>query len=117
MGRVFAGCSGVPIGSAKSNLGHLLAAAGGAALLKILGALEAGVRPPTLGADEPMPELARSPFRLLRAPEPWQDRAPRRAGVSAFGFGGANAHLIIEEWDGIRPARTAVPAAPADVDL
>jgi acyl transferase domain-containing protein/3-hydroxymyristoyl/3-hydroxydecanoyl-(acyl carrier protein) dehydratase len=117
MGRIFADCSGIPIGSAKSNFGHLLAAAGGAALLKVLGALDAGVRPATLGAEDPMPELARSPFRLLGAVEPWEARAPRRAGVSAFGFGGNNVHLIVEEWDGTSPARASIPAAAPDVDL
>lgn len=98
--RVFEGCQDVPIGSLKSNLGHLITAAGAAALLKVLGAFEAGVRPPTLHAEAPLAVLADSPFRLLTEPEPWEASGPRRAAVSAFGFGGNNAHLIVEEWKG-----------------
>src|SRR5690606_17553585 len=92
-GRVFAGLDGVPIGSLKSNLGHLVTAAGAAGLLKVIAAMEAGVRPPTLHCEAPHEALAGSPFRLLAEPEPWT--GPRRAAVSAFGFGGNNAHLLV----------------------
>jgi acyl transferase domain-containing protein len=98
LSRVFAGCDAVPIGSLKSNLGHLTSAAGVAGLLKVLGAFKAGVRPPSIGADEPLPQLASSPLRLLREAEDWSCDGPRRAAVSAFGFGGNNAHLIVEEY-------------------
>jgi 3-oxoacyl-(acyl-carrier-protein) synthase/3-hydroxymyristoyl/3-hydroxydecanoyl-(acyl carrier protein) dehydratase/1-acyl-sn-glycerol-3-phosphate acyltransferase len=94
MAAVFAGSSGVPIGSLKSNLGHLITAAGLAGVLKVLGAFRAGVKPPTLHADQPTPALAGTPFRLLTRAEPWT--GPRRAAVSAFGFGGNNAHAILE---------------------
>ena len=99
-GRLFRGLRDVPLGSLKSNLGHLITAAGAAGLIKVLGALRTGIRPPSLAVDEPLPALADSPFRLLQAPEPWERRtdAPRRAAISAFGFGGNNAHLIVEEW-------------------
>lgn len=107
--RVFADAADVPIGSIKSNLGHPLAAAGVAGLLKVLGALEAGVRPPTLGAEEPAESLSGGPLRLVAEPEEWP--GPRRAAVSAFGFGGTNAHLIVDESPG-SGARGAVPAAP-----
>jgi acyl transferase domain-containing protein/3-hydroxymyristoyl/3-hydroxydecanoyl-(acyl carrier protein) dehydratase len=117
LGRLFSGCRGLPLGSLKSNLGHLLAAAGGAALLKVLGALEAGVRPPTLGADEPLVELNGSPFRLLQAAESWEAAHPRRAAVNAFGFGGCNAHLIVEEWNGGRPVRGGTHLSPPRHDL
>ena len=96
MTRVFAGCEDVPIGSLKSNLGHLIAAAGVAGLMKVMAALESGQRPPTLHADIPTDVLRSSPFRLLQRAEDW--RGPRRAAVSAFGFGGNNAHLIVEAW-------------------
>jgi acyl transferase domain-containing protein/3-hydroxymyristoyl/3-hydroxydecanoyl-(acyl carrier protein) dehydratase len=120
-GRVFAACPDLPIGSVKSNVGHLLAVAGGAGLLKVLGAMQAGVRPATLSADDPIGELDGSPLRLLAEPEDWP--GPRRAAVSAFGFGGANAHLIVDAWEGpagaspsrpaAAPARPAPPPAPA----
>ncbi|MEE8525578.1 MAG: beta-ketoacyl synthase N-terminal-like domain-containing protein, partial [Thermoanaerobaculia bacterium] len=101
LGRIYAGPRGesgaIPIGSLKSNLGHLITAAGLAGLLKVLAAMEAGVRPATLHADEPTPAIEDSPFRLLTAPEPWPDDRPRVAAVSAFGFGGNNAHLLVEE--------------------
>ncbi len=99
-GQIFRGLDGVPLGSLKANLGHLITAAGAAGLLKVLGALRTGIRPPSLPVDTPLPALAGSPFRLLQAPEPWEQQgdALRRAAVSAFGFGGNNAHLIVEEW-------------------
>lgn len=97
MARVFAGSTDLAIGSAKSNIGHLLAAAGGAGLLKVLGAFRAGVRPPSLAADDPIEELRTGPLRLLTALEPWP--GPHRAAVSAFGFGGTNAHLIVDAWE------------------
>ena len=96
---------GLALGSLKSNLGHLITAAGAAAVLKVLGAFEAGVRPPTLHVEEPNPVLAQTPFRLLTQAEPWEADAPRVAAVSAFGFGGNNAHIILEE--------PGAPAAPA----
>jgi len=91
------------IGSVKSNIGHLLTAAGGAALTKVLLAMQNGTLPPTAGFSTPQSgmELDNSPFRVLASPTPWQRRGdgiPRRAAVSAFGFGGINAHLLIEEW-------------------
>jgi acyl transferase domain-containing protein/3-hydroxymyristoyl/3-hydroxydecanoyl-(acyl carrier protein) dehydratase len=107
--RVFAGRADLPIGSVKSNVGHLLTAAGGAGLLKVLGALRDGVRPATLGADDPIDALDGTPLRLLAEPEEWP--GPRRAAISAFGFGGANAHLIVDAWDPRTPV-VASAAAP-----
>ncbi|MFF3350595.1 beta-ketoacyl synthase N-terminal-like domain-containing protein [Streptomyces sp. NPDC002779] len=92
--RVFAAAANLPIGAAKATFGHALPAAGMVGLLKLIGALEAGTVPPVTGMQEPSPVLAGTPFRLPRAPEPWT--GPRRAGLSAFGFGGSNAHLILE---------------------
>lgn len=105
--EVFTGCEDVPLGSLKSNLGHLITAAGAAGLLKILGAFAAGVRPHTLHADQGSAKIT-SPFRLIQSPEPWTSAGPRRAALNAFGFGGNNAHLIVEEWQpasGPRPAQ------------
>ncbi|WP_406411674.1 beta keto-acyl synthase [Streptomyces halstedii] len=110
--RVFAAGEDVPIGSVKSNIGHLLASAGAAGLLKVLGALRTGIRPATLGAGRPLDALAGTPLRVLTAPERWEGR--RRAAVSAFGFGGTNAHLIVDlDEDGCSGARGRFgPAAP-----
>lgn len=90
-----------PIGSVKSTIGHLLTAAGAAALMKTILAMQEGVLPPTLNITEETIHKAftDSPFRPQRQSEPWPNRGPsipRRAAVSAFGFGGINAHVLIE---------------------
>ncbi len=111
-GRVFTGLRGVPIGSVKSNLGHPMTAAGMAGLLKLLGAFAAQTRPATLHVSHSEDQLAllgSSPFRLLRANEAWDTGGPRIAALSAFGFGGNNAHLILEEWTGQAAVRTIHP--------
>jgi 3-oxoacyl-(acyl-carrier-protein) synthase/3-hydroxymyristoyl/3-hydroxydecanoyl-(acyl carrier protein) dehydratase/1-acyl-sn-glycerol-3-phosphate acyltransferase len=104
----------LPIGSLKSNLGHLVTVAGAAAITKVIGAMEHGVRPPTLHADAPIEALDGTPFRLLTEAEPWSGR--KLAGVSAFGFGGNNAHAIVESPDSAESAgrRSMVPVS---VDL
>ncbi len=113
-GAVFAGLEGVPLGSLKSNLGHLITVAGLAGLLKVLGAMKAGQRPPTLHAGEPTDALRGSPFRLVERLEPWPSDGPRVAAVSAFGFGGNDAHLVVsEEWPEIDAASAARGARPA----
>jgi 3-oxoacyl-(acyl-carrier-protein) synthase len=88
------------LGSLKSNLGHLDAAAGVTGLLKVALSLEHELIPATLHFQYPNPELAleNSPFFVNAEPRPWPrgDR-PRRAAVSAFGIGGTNAHAILEE--------------------
>ncbi len=92
-----------PIGSIKSNIGHLLTAAGAAGLIKILLAIRHQTLPPSLNfsaAAENSP-LHGSPFHVQTQPEPWHRRnpdIPRRAAVSAFGFGGINGHVLLEEW-------------------
>ncbi|WP_432160114.1 beta-ketoacyl synthase N-terminal-like domain-containing protein [Streptomyces sp. NRRL F-5630] len=113
MAEVYARAADVPVGSAKSNVGHLLASAGVAGLLKVLGALGAGVRPASLGTERPIAELDGTPLRVLTSPEPWP--GPRRAAVSAFGFGGTNAHLIVDHPDMEPPSKgaSARRASPA----
>jgi acyl transferase domain-containing protein/3-hydroxymyristoyl/3-hydroxydecanoyl-(acyl carrier protein) dehydratase len=91
------------LGSVKSTVGHLLTAAGAAGLIKVLLALRDQVLPPTANFTQASPRLAfvGSPFRVLTERRPWQRRSPdaaRRAAVSAFGFGGINAHVLLEEW-------------------
>ncbi|CAA2105848.1 Phthiocerol/phenolphthiocerol synthesis polyketide synthase type I PpsE [Methylobacterium bullatum] len=91
------------LGSVKSNLGHLDAAAGIASLIKTVLALEAGEVPPTLHYSRPNPRIdfSASPFFVADRLMPWPERGgPRRAGVSSFGFGGTNAHLILEQAPG-----------------
>jgi acyl transferase domain-containing protein/3-hydroxymyristoyl/3-hydroxydecanoyl-(acyl carrier protein) dehydratase len=117
MARVFADCDDLPVGSVKSNVGHLLTAAGGAGLLKVLGAMRAGLRPPSLSANDPITALDGTPLRLLAEQEDWP--GPRRAAVSAFGFGGTNAHLIVDQWvpgaDIPAARRTRRPDAPVAI--
>ena len=88
----------IPIGSLKSNLGHLITASGVAGLLKVLSAMKHEQRPPTLHIEEPVEWLGETPFRLLKELEPWEVDGVRRAAVNNFGFGGNNAHLLVEEW-------------------
>ncbi|MBS2032792.1 MAG: amino acid adenylation domain-containing protein [Deltaproteobacteria bacterium] len=94
------------IGSVKSNLGHLVIAAGATGLIKAALALHAEQIPPTLHFRKPNPaiDFAKSPFHVVAALKPWsRGPTPRRAGVSSFGVGGTNAHAILEE----SPARTS----------
>ena len=91
------GARPLPIGSLKSNLGHLITSAGAAGLIKLTEALRHGVLPPNRKVDAPIAALAASSFRLLQQPEPWPADAPRLAAISAFGFGGNNAHLILSD--------------------
>ncbi|GAB2851893.1 hypothetical protein GCM10027074_18290 [Streptomyces deserti] len=96
------------LGSVKGNLGHLEAAAGIAGLVKTVLALHHDLIPPSLhGADGAALPDAR--LRLVTEPEPWpRYGGTATAGVSGFGFGGTNAHAVLEEW---RP--TVVPPRPA----
>jgi acyl transferase domain-containing protein len=116
LGEVFGatGRSGTwcALGSVKSQIGHTKAAAGAAGLIKVAAALYYKVMPPTLKVRRPLDALqgGRSPFYVNAEPRPWlPSPQPRRAGVSAFGFGGSNYHCVLEEhrlnkqeidWDG-----------------
>jgi acyl transferase domain-containing protein/3-hydroxymyristoyl/3-hydroxydecanoyl-(acyl carrier protein) dehydratase len=100
---VFAEARELPIGSLKSNLGHLITVAGAAGLIKLIEALHHGVRPPNRRVEAPTAALDATPFRLLQQAEPWPDSAPRIAAISAFGFGGNNAHLIVSDADLLAP--------------
>ena len=90
------------IGSVKSNVGHLLTAAGAAALMKTLLAMKHGVLPPTANYENPSNkiDLANSPFKVLNKAESWnvENNTPRRAAISGFGFGGINAHVLLQEY-------------------
>ncbi|QDU59364.1 Phthiocerol/phenolphthiocerol synthesis polyketide synthase type I PpsA [Planctomycetes bacterium Pan216] len=88
----------VPIGSLKSNLGHSITTAGVAGLFKVLSAFESRTLPPTRITGPLREELSQSRLRVLTKAENWNAEGPRCAAVSAFGFGGTNAHLIVEEY-------------------
>ncbi|WP_182858629.1 SDR family NAD(P)-dependent oxidoreductase [Propionibacterium ruminifibrarum] len=99
------------IGTVKANIGHLEAAAGVAGIAKVVMMLREATIPghPTLGELNPYLALEDSPFAIQRETSPWPNRGDgesRRAGVSSFGFGGANAHIALEEFraEGVRPS-------------
>ncbi|MEO8078022.1 MAG: type I polyketide synthase, partial [Acidobacteriota bacterium] len=100
------------LGSLKTNIGHLEAAAGVAGLIKATLAIEHGEMPPSLNFDEPNPKIdfAGSPFYVNTALRPWAATGtPRRAGVSSFGIGGTNAHLVLEQAPELRATTAAKP--------
>lgn len=112
----------VALGSVKSNIGHLKGAAGAAGLLKATLALRDKVLPPSLHFEHPNPDIdfARSPLYVNTELKPWTATAEgvRRAGVSAFGFGGTNFHAVLEEYiphrlDGNGKRLVAMTEAPA----
>ena len=108
------------LGAVKTNIGHLELAAGIAGLSKVLLQMRHREIAPTLHGGEPNPyiDIDGSPFRIVRAGEPWKpvidtargEALPLRAGVSSFGFGGVNAHVVLEE----APKRASAtgPAGP-----
>jgi acyl transferase domain-containing protein len=104
------------LGSVKTNIGHLDAAAGVAGLIKTVLALEHGVLPPSLHFSEPSPRIgfAGSPFYVNASRAEWKRAGenPRRAGVSSFGIGGTNAHVVVEEAP--RPAPSG-PSRPVQI--
>ena len=91
----------VALGSVKSNIGHLKGAAGAAGMLKATLALHHKVLPPSLHCEHPSPDIdfAHSPLYVNTELRPWEVPADvtRRVGVSAFGFGGTNFHVVMEE--------------------
>jgi len=91
------------LGSVKSMIGHTKAAAGAAGIIKSALSLYNKVLPPTLKAENPDPDLKieKSPFYLNTNTRPWisDKKHPRRSGVSSFGFGGSNFHVVLEEYE------------------
>ena len=112
------------LGSVKANIGHLLTGAGASGLIKILLALEDETLPPLANFSRAKPEIERlgGPFDFPTEARPWPRTGgkPRRAALSAFGFGGVNAHVLIEDWNGddrevrrTKIKKTAFPDPPA----
>ncbi|MFE3175144.1 beta-ketoacyl synthase N-terminal-like domain-containing protein [Amycolatopsis sp. NPDC059090] len=101
------------IGSVKSMIGHTMPAAGIAGLIKAALAVYHGMQLPTLHCDRPREEMERTRFAPVTAARDWESSGPRRAAVNAFGFGGINAHVIIEEHSGQSSRRAAIAAAPS----
>jgi acyl transferase domain-containing protein/NAD(P)-dependent dehydrogenase (short-subunit alcohol dehydrogenase family) len=92
----------IALGSVKSNIGHLKGAAGAAGFLKVALALRDKVLPPSVHCEHPNPDIdfAHAPFYVNTRLKPWTIPADgvRRAGLSAFGFGGTNFHAVLEEY-------------------
>src|SRR5262249_61323339 len=108
----------------KSNIGHLEAAAGIAQLTKVLLQMRHRHLVPSIHTSELNPNInfARTPFYVQRELSAWEPVVlerhgethtyPRRAGISSFGVGGANAHLIVEEYEPPRQPRVVAPQEP-----
>ncbi len=103
----------IKLGSVKSLLGHTGWLAGTTSVIKVVQSLKHGILPPHHGWSTPSPgiELAASPFEIVTSQQPWpeQQEGPRRAAINGFGFGGTNAHVIIEGFEhqpGEAPAAT-----------
>jgi acyl transferase domain-containing protein/acyl carrier protein len=106
-----------PIGSVKTNVGHLDRAAGISGLIKTVLALEHRAIPATLNFDQPNPQIdfAGTPFYVNTALAPWEPSpgAPRRAGVNSLGMGGTNVHVVLEEAPAPVQPPPGAPSAPA----
>ena len=112
MGRLGPGDRPLMIGSVKTNIAHLEAASGVAGLMKSVLALEHKAIPAHLHFDEPNPDIPweGAPLVVPRALTPWDPEAERRiCGVSAFGFTGTNAHIVMEAGPEVDPKEALVP--------
>ncbi|GAB1544275.1 type I polyketide synthase [Scytonema sp. NUACC21] len=112
----------IALGSVKSQIGHTKAAAGAASLIKTALALHHKILPPTINITQPNPKLniKSSPFYLNTETRPWiraEGEVPRRAGISSFGFGGTNYHVVLEEYEAQNDRVYRVHSTPSEVLL
>ncbi|RVT68999.1 MULTISPECIES: type I polyketide synthase [Rhizobium/Agrobacterium group] len=116
LSEVFAGLPAdvapITLGSVKANIGHTIAASGVAGVIKTVMALKSRTLPPAVNFKTPNPEINfdRLPFVVPASAVPWTSEGPRRAGISSFGVGGTNAHVILEE----APSETGGSSQPND---
>nr|WP_186811630.1 beta-ketoacyl synthase N-terminal-like domain-containing protein [Paenibacillus xylanexedens] len=93
----------IGLGSVKTNIGHLFAASSGASLAKVLLSMQHKELPPSLHMNNPNPALRldQSPFYIVNEHKDWTvtEGKTRKAGISSFGLGGTNAHIVLEEWN------------------
>ncbi|WP_428242097.1 SDR family NAD(P)-dependent oxidoreductase [Gynuella sp.] len=112
----------IALGSVKSQIGHARLAAGAAGMIKTILALHHKILPPMINVTQPGEKLAQdnSPLYVISESRPWiiNQRTPaRRAGVSAFGFGGTNFHIVLEEYQKDHKAAYRLSELPREVLL
>ena len=110
----------IALGSVKSQIGHTKAAAGSAGMIKAVLALHHKVLPATIHIDQPNTtlEIENSPMYLNNETRPWmarEDGLPRRAGISSFGFGGTNYHMVLEEYTPKAKGQYRLTAVPQTI--
>jgi len=110
------------IGSVKSMIGHCKAAAGMAGLIKTILSLKHKILPPTIGVKTPNSRVnfSLTPFYINSEPRPWLDSRnghPRRAGVSALGFGGTNFHVVLEEYTAGYRESSCLDISPREAEI
>jgi 3-oxoacyl-(acyl-carrier-protein) synthase/NAD(P)-dependent dehydrogenase (short-subunit alcohol dehydrogenase family) len=110
----------IKLGSVKSLLGHTGWLAGAASVIKVVQSLKQATLPPHHGWSAPGPgiDLDASPFEILTSQHPWPEQKgkPRRAAINGFGFGGTNAHVVIEDFAG-QPHGVTAPVAWSEADI
>ncbi|MDJ0615583.1 MAG: PfaB family protein [Calothrix sp. MO_192.B10] len=107
------------VGSVKSNVGHLLTSAGAVSLIKVLLSMNEGVIPATINVTQPQGDSNNviSPQNLVTSNTNWADKPVKRAAISAFGLGGTNAHMILEQGNTNESVTPAAPMQPAKVAI
>lgn len=106
------------IGSVKSNIGHAMPAAGIAGLIKTCLALHHDTLPPTLYCENPVPDMQKTRFEPVQESKIWSKTGlPKVAAVNAFGFGGINAHVVLEGYDMPKKDRVLILARPTHEEL